>query len=158
MWWGTKGEKVWSNNQLDLFSMHTINNQGLLLFGELENDVIPEIMNDEIIRFLMDFSLCMKKYGKGGNLHSIDWILLTAKFIGWLKEGKIFSKSQAADWGLQNLKSNWKQHLQKAKELRKDPSKVKSSEYIEWINNLDTVIIEASKDLDMDLNEGVSML
>lgn len=158
LWWGTKGENIWSNNQLDLFTMYTIKNQGMLLYGESQNHIMPEISNDEIRQFLIDFSICMRKHGKGGSLHSIDWLLLTAKFIGWLKEGIIFSKSQAADWGLKNIKSNWKEHLHKAKELRKDPSKVKFSEYIEWINSLDVVIIEASNDLDMYLNEGANIL
>lgn len=48
LWWGTKGENVWSNNQLDLFTMYTIKNHGMLLYGESQNHIMPEISNDEI--------------------------------------------------------------------------------------------------------------
>lgn len=152
LWWGTRDEKVWSNNQLDLFTMYTIKKQGLLVYGELQNDVLPDISDDEIRQFLVDYSICMKEHGKGGRLHSIDWLLLSAKFIGWLKEGTIFSKSEAAEWGQTHLKSNWKEHLRRAKELRQNPSKINLPDYIEWLNNLDPVIREASNDLDRHLN------
>ncbi|SMG19874.1 hypothetical protein SAMN06295960_0968 [Paenibacillus aquistagni] len=72
LWWGTKGENIWSKNQLDLFTMYTIKNQGLLLYGESQNHIMPAIQKEEIRRYLLDFSICMREHGKGGSLHSID--------------------------------------------------------------------------------------
>lgn len=95
----------------------------------------------------------MKLHGKGGRLHSIDWLLLTAKFICWLREGRILSKSQAADWGIANIDSSWAMHLKRAKELRKEPSRQNLNEYCEWLMGLDVVIQEACKYLELQLEE-----
>lgn len=157
LWWGTKGERIWDKNQLDIFTMYSIKQQGLLIYGELQ-DQFPEISNEEIKQFLVQFSFCMKEHGKGGSLHSIDWLLLTAKFIGWLREGVIFSKSEAADWGLKHLTSDWTEHLLKCKELRKEPTKVDTPEYTSWLTNLESTIFEASKDLDRNIGEGANIL
>lgn len=158
LWWGTKGEKVWEENQLDKFTMYTIKNHGLLLFGESQYHMLPVISKEEINQFLIDFVSCMREHGKGGSIHSIDWLLLTSKFMCWLSSGEILSKSQAADWGLKHLKNSWKEHLLKSKELRKDTSKVRMPEYSEWLNKLDSVIIEASNDLDEQLRESRNFL
>ncbi|MHB0879704.1 aminoglycoside adenylyltransferase domain-containing protein [Paenibacillus sp. SEL1] len=158
LWWGTRGERMWEKNQLDTFTMYSIKKQGLLIYGDLQEHIFPEITKEEIKGFLIEFSLCMKEHGKGGSLHSIDWLLLAAKFIGWLREEIIFSKSQAADWGLRHITSDWKEHLLKCKELRKEPMEADSQEYTEWLNKLDSVIIEASKDLDREIEEGANIL
>lgn len=158
LWWGTKNEKIWKENQLDTFTMYTIKKQGLLLFGDSQNHQIPEITKEEIKQFLIDFVSCMKEHGKGGSLHSIDWLLLTARFICWLSEGVIVSKSQAADWGIKHLQNGWKDHLLYSKELRKDITKLRLPEYSAWLNKLDSVIIEASNDLDKQLRESPNFL
>lgn len=157
LWWGSKGERIWDKNQLDLFTMYSIKKQGLFIYGDSQEHVFPEISNEEIKCFLVQFSLCMKEHGKGGNLHSIDWLLLTAKFIGWLREKVIFSKSQAADWGLEHLTSDWREHLLKCKDLRKEPAKMNHPEYTTWLTNLDSIIIEASKDLDRYIEEDANI-
>ncbi|MNC51569.1 hypothetical protein D3C75_1008660 [compost metagenome] len=133
--------------------MYTLKNQGLLLYGESQNHILPEISEEEIILFLDNFLTSMRAHGKGGSLHSIDWLLLTAKFICWLTEGTILTKSEAADWGTKHLTGQWKDQLPKAKELRKEPEKLKQTRYASWINSLDQVIWEASADLEKLLHE-----
>lgn len=144
LWWGTKSEKLWKENQLDPFTMYTLRKQGLLIYGEPQHHLFPDLSREELVSFLHDFRICMRTYGKGGSLHSIDWLLLTAKFMCWYEEGDIISKSQAADWGLKHIKGPWKEQLPLAKELRKDPEKIKQAEYTSWINSLGPVILEAS--------------
>lgn len=144
LWWGTKGERLWTENQLDPFTMYTLRKQGLLIYGEPQHHLFPDLSRETMVSFLHDFLICMRTYGKGGSLHSIDWLLLTAKFMCWFKEGEIVSKSQAADWGLQHIKGQWKEQLPLAKELRKYPEKIKQAEYASWISNLGPVIREAA--------------
>lgn len=144
LWWGTKSEKLWKENQLDPFTMYTLRQQGLLIYGEPQHHLFPDLSREELVSFLHDFIICMRTYGKGGSLHSIDWLLLTAKFMCWYEDGDIISKSQAADWGLKHIKGPWKEQLPLAKELRKDPEKIKQAEYTSWINSLGPVILEAS--------------
>lgn len=148
LWWGTKRESVWTENKLDLFTLYTIKEQSILLYGESHLDNIPSYSKEEFISFFMEYAKCMRKFGKGNSLHSVDWLLLASKFIAWWQEGVILSKSQAADWGLLHLSSGWKENLKRCKELRKDPSMVTRLEYSEWLSNLEPAIIEASHDLD----------
>lgn len=148
LWWGTKSERIWTVNQLDTFTMYTLRKQGLLIYGESQHHLFPDISREEINTFLDNFMISMRTYGKGGSLHSIDWLLLTAKFMCWYEEGEIVSKSQAADWGLKHIKGPWKEQLPLAKELRKDPEKIKQAEYTSWINSLGPVILEATIDFE----------
>ncbi|UVI27397.1 DUF4111 domain-containing protein [Paenibacillus spongiae] len=153
LWWGTKSESVWTENQLDLFTLYTIREQSILLYGEPHQDNIPSYSREEFISFLKEYATCMRKYGKGNSLHSVDWLLLASKFIAWWQEGIILSKSQAADWGLLHLSGGWKANLQRCKKLRKDPSMATLLEYSEWLSNLEPAIIEASHDLDRILEK-----
>jgi hypothetical protein len=43
-----------------------------------------------------------RKHGRAGGLHSIDWLLTSARILYWLKEGELASKSRAADWAYAN--------------------------------------------------------
>ncbi|OME65757.1 hypothetical protein BSK65_23500 [Paenibacillus odorifer] len=137
LWWGTKRESVWTENQLDLFTLnqldlftlYTIKEQSILLYGESHLDNIPSYSKEEFISFFMEYAKCMRKFGKGNSLYSVDWLLLASKFIAWWQEGVILSKSHAADWGLLHLSSGWKENLKRCKELRKDPSMVTRLEY-----------------------------
>jgi hypothetical protein len=151
LWWGTKRESVWTENQLDLFTLYTIKEQSILLYGESHLDNIPSYPREEFISFFKEYAECMRKFGKGNSLHSVDWLLLASKFIAWWQEGVILSKSQAADWGLLHLSGEWKENLKRSKKLRKDPSMVTRLEYSEWLRNLEPAIIEASYDLDRAL-------
>lgn len=148
LWWGTKSESLWTENRLDRFTMYTLRKQGLLIYGEPPHHLFPDLSREELVSFLHDFMICMRTYGKGGGLHSMDWLLLTAKFICWYEEGEVVSKSQAADWGLQHLKGPWKEQLHMAKELRRDPEKIKQAEYASWVSNLGPVIMEAAAEFE----------
>ncbi|GIP21263.1 hypothetical protein [Paenibacillus sp. J22TS3] len=148
LWWGTMRETIWMENQLDIFTQYTIKEQSILLYGEPQQDNIPSYSREEFIIFLKEYATCMRMYGKGNSLHSVDWLLLASKFIAWWQEGNILSKSQAADWGYLHLNGRWKENLKRCKKLRKDPSMVTLLEYSEWLSNLGPAIIEASHDLD----------
>lgn len=59
LWWGTKRESDWTENQLDLFTMHTIKEQSILLYGESHLDNIPSYSKEEFISFLRNMpSVC----------------------------------------------------------------------------------------------------
>ncbi|OKP91526.1 hypothetical protein A3842_02790 [Paenibacillus sp. P3E] len=156
LWWGTKSESVWTENQLDLFTLYTIKEQSILLYGESHLDQIPSFSKEEFISFFKEYAMCMRKFGKGNSLHSIDWLLLASKFIAWWEEGVVLSKSQAADWGISHLSGGWKENLKRCKELRKNPSMATHLEYSEWLSNLEPAIIEASYDLDRALERKAS--
>ncbi|MEK4064789.1 MULTISPECIES: nucleotidyltransferase domain-containing protein [Paenibacillus] len=151
LWWGTKRESVWTENQLDLFTLYTIKEQSILLYGKSHLDNVPSYSREEFISFFKEYAKSMRMFGKGNSLHSVDWLLLASKFIAWWQEGVILSKSQAADWGLLHLSGGWKENLKRCKKLRKDPSMVTCLEYSEWLSNLEPAIIEASHDLDRAL-------
>lgn len=151
LWWGTKRETIWTENQLDLFTLYTIREQSILLYGESQQNDMPSYPREELMVFLKEYAMCMRKYGKGNSLYSVDWLLLASKFIAWWREGTILSKSQAADWGLLHLSCGWKENLMRCKQLRKEPALLTQQDYSEWLSNLEPAIIEASYDLDRTL-------
>lgn len=151
LWWGTRRESIWTENQLDLFTLYTIREQSILLYGEPQQNDLPSYSREELMIFLKEYAMCMREYGKGNSLYSVDWLLLASKFIAWWREGAILSKSQAADWGLLHLSGDWKENLMRCKQLRKDLTLLTQQDYSEWLSNLEPAIIEASYDLDRTL-------
>lgn len=132
-------------------NLYTIREQSILLYGESQQNDMPSYSREELMIFLKEYAMCMRKYGKGTSLHSVDWLLLASKFIAWWRQGTILSKSQAADWGLIHLSGGWKEKLMRCKQLRKDPALLTQQDYSEWLSNLEPAIVEASYDLDRAL-------
>jgi predicted nucleotidyltransferase len=151
-WWGTSGEKMWQSNQLGWLVLHTIHERGTVIWGEDVRHEIPAPTREQLLQDVGEFCRTIKKHGKGGRLHSVDWLLTAARELLWLKERRLSSKSEAADWGYRHATGAWREHLPRAKELRKNPALASSAEWQQWLGQLTAPIREAGEELERELH------
>ncbi len=142
-WWGTSGERPWDRNNLGWFVCKQIRERGIVLWGENLKQEFPEPRRDDLLSDTLTACQQGLTHGKGGTLHSIDWLLTAARSLQWLKCGTLSSKSEAADWGTQDAKGEWRNLLPRAKKLRLNPSLFETGDTRSWVATLTEPIQQA---------------
>lgn len=152
-WWGTSSERPWKSNQLGWLVLHVIRERGVVIWGEDIRHEIPVASREALIEDVRMACESTRRHAPGfiGRLHSVDFLLTAARLLLWLKEGRLSSKSEAADWGFTHAKGSWRQLLPQAKRMRLNPSTADSTEAKQWLNTLSTSIIEACKEVEHEL-------
>jgi hypothetical protein len=122
VWWGTSGERMWESNWLGWFDCLGIRERGMVIHGEDLRREFPAPTREQLVAEGTKFVGTVRRHGRGGELHSIDWLLTAARMLYWLKEGDLASKSQAADWAYANATGDWRAELPKAAWPRRSSS------------------------------------
>jgi len=152
LWWGTSGERQWRRNQLGWLVLHVIRQRGIVIWGGDIRPEIPAASEQDILHDIAQACASMRRNGRGGGLHSVDWLLTAARLIMWLREdGKLSSKSEAADWGHMHAIGAWRELLPRAKQLRKSPALAEEPETQTWLCSLSEPIEEACTELEHEL-------
>jgi hypothetical protein len=151
LWWGTSGERVWSKNELGSLVIRFMKERGVTIWGQELRNRLPEIGDDECIAEIRDFVRKTKRYGKSGELHSVDWLLTAARLILWLRERRYSSKSQAAEWGYRHINGDWRKYLLKAKALRLNPRMACRPDTKKWLSSLSPALKAAAEELEAEL-------
>jgi hypothetical protein len=147
LWWGTSGERPWERNQLGSLVLHVIRERGRIIWGEDIRGEIPPARREDLLADVRDFVLSAREHGRGGRLHSIEWLLTAARLLLWVREGRLSSKSEAADWGFANAQGDWRNFLPRAKQLRLCPTLIDSGDWPAWLATLDEPIAAATREL-----------
>ena len=155
LWWGTTSERLWHKNQLGPFVLHTIREQGLVIWGEDLRRRIPKIRKHEILQELLLHCTASRAHSKPTSLQCLDFLLTPARELLWLKTGKLSSKSEAADWGYRNAKGEWRKHLPRAKFLRRNPQAATCGDVQEWIRSLEPSILDATDELEREVKRAM---
>ena len=152
VWWGTSGERIWNENELEALDVKVIKDRGIVIYGDDLRHFIPEVSDTEYVVAIRKFRDTMRNQWKPGTLHSIDWILTCARHIYWLREGLLSSKSEAADWGFLNLNGEWRNELPRAKQLRLHPELYETANTKRWLDGLETAVKEAVSELSDEIS------
>ena len=150
-WWGTSGERPWESNQSGWFVLHVIRERGIVIWGEDIRHEIPIASHENLMKEVWMACKSIKQHAQGGNLHSVDWLLTTSRLLLWLKEGRLNSKSEAADWGFTHANGSWRELLPQAKQIRLNPSIADSAEVKRWLDALTGPIREACEEVECEL-------
>jgi hypothetical protein len=151
LWWGTSGERTWTSNELGWLVLHTIRERGIVAWGEDIRNRIPRASRDVLLQDVQSACDSMKAHGRGGTLHSVDWLLMAARLLLWLREGRLSSKSEAAEWGYVHARGTWRQFLPRARQMRLAPALADTPEARQWLDVLSAPIQQASTELQQEL-------
>ncbi len=143
LWWGTSGERSWDRSKLGWFVLKIIRERGIVVWGEDIRPEFPEPKRDDLLRDTLAACEDGLRYGHGGSLHSVDWLLMAARSLQWLKCGALSSKSEAADWAAEHAEGEWRKLLPRAKQLRLNPSLYEAEEMRRWAATLTDSIRDA---------------
>ncbi|MBN2380613.1 DUF4111 domain-containing protein [candidate division WOR-3 bacterium] len=150
LWWGTTREVPWHSNQLGWLVLHVIRERGKVIYGMDLKQEIPTASSQFLLEDIANFCRSVPAI-PNGDIHDIDWLLTSARLLLFLKEHRLSSKSEAADWGVSNAQGVWKAQLWKAKHLRLNPQLLDSAEWRNWLASLGPFINEAREELEAGL-------
>ncbi len=153
LWWGTSGERVWHRNELGWFDLYHIREHGIRVYGDDIRIKIPAASRADLLSDARKVCQAMRQHGRGGNLHSIDWLFTTARLLLWLQEDRLCSKSRAAEWGVQHAMGDWRNLLPRAKEIRQNPIQAQCADTRVWLEALTEPIQDACAELERELGK-----
>lgn len=150
-YWGTSSDKPRLGSSVRGLVAEVIHERGVTIWGEDITSEIPMPTRDEVLQDLRDSIPSMREHGRGGGLHSLDWLLTIARFLIIVREGRLSSKSDAADWGYMNAKGAWREYLPMARQVRKNPWMAELAHVKSWLQGLTEPIQEACAELEQEL-------
>ncbi|MCX6376992.1 MAG: DUF4111 domain-containing protein [Armatimonadetes bacterium] len=150
-YWGTSSDKPRPGSSVRGLVAECIHQRGVTIWGESITSEIPRPTREEILQDLRDSMPGIREHGRGGGLHSVDFLLTIARFLIIIRENRLSSKSEAADWGRVNAKGAWREHLPMAKQVRLNPALADSPETKAWLESLTAPIQEACAELEQEL-------
>ena len=149
-YWGTSSDKPRPGNSVRGLVAKCVHEVGVVIYGEDIRSEIPVPTREEILQDIRGSIPGIRQHGRGGGLHSIDWLLTIARFLILVKENRLSSKSEAADWGYANARGAWREYLPEAKRIRKNPQEAEMAQA--WLAGLTDPIQQACDELEQELS------
>ncbi|KPK85458.1 MAG: hypothetical protein AMJ81_03530 [Phycisphaerae bacterium SM23_33] len=155
-WWGTNGERPWEASQLGWMVLHVIRRRGRVIHGRDVCDEIPIPSREMIVEELRAFPRTAPDNCRSalGDVHAVDFLLTAARLLLWLREDRLSSKSEAADWGFRNAEGPWRQLLPRARHLRLHPAEAELPRHRRWLRTLEASTRAACEEVARWLDAG----
>lgn len=149
-YWGTSGERIKDRYDLAGFSMRSLHENGVLIFGEEVRTGIPYPSDEEMLSQVSQLIATIRKYAVATNegIHSADWLFLICQSLYWLKTGSITCKTKAAEWAREQFNEPWCTSLNKAIWLRIHPEEAGTEENRRWLHGLGPAVQNACDTLE----------
>ncbi|NLO47874.1 MAG: DUF4111 domain-containing protein [Clostridiales bacterium] len=143
VYWGTNGQRIAENYEMDSFGMAVLLDSGVLLHGI---DVRERMTYPTYTQIRSDIVHHVETARKHGIV--IGWLLDIARGIYTLRTGKIIAKTAAGEWASKEGLCPDADLLQKAVQIRKEPQQFSKED--KAINN--AVIQQFADVLDKELH------
>ncbi len=150
-YWGTSGDKPRPGSSVRGLVAEVIHDRAAIIYGENIIPEIPKPTREEILQDLNGSIPGIRDHGCGGGLHSVDYLLTIARFLIIIRENRLSSKSEAAEWGVVNAKGAWREYLPMAAEVRRNPEMALRPDVKKWLESLTGPIQQACDELDDEL-------
>ena len=139
VYWGTSGQRIRQQYDLDPFTRLEIIQHGRLLAGEDVRSRIPLPAYSELAAAVQFHYNTIRKYAIQTNesLYSCGWLLDIARCIFTLRTGTVIAKTQAGAWALENHLCPDEAALRKTLQIRRNPLPYKNApETKHWLASL----------------------
>lgn len=156
VYWGTSGERITDNNtySFDSFNMTLLLQSGRLLYGQdirggLKMPGYGELRGDVKRHYgsIRQYALTTRR-----GIHSFEWLLDIARGIYTLRKKAVVSKTEAAQWALDNGLCPVAEALETALKIRKDPMKYQNdAEVLDYSEALGSSIQQFADVLEEEL-------
>lgn len=145
VYWGTSGQRIKSQCDLDPFSRLEIADFGRILCGEDLCSRICRPSRQELHEAVHTHYQTIREHGSetGQSLYSAGWILDIARCLYTLQTGSILGKTQAGEWALENGCPGDEDVMRRVLEIRRQPLRAREDpQTMTWLGTLGTKIQE----------------
>ena len=161
VYWGTRGQKIIEQYEIDPFTAIEINEYGMVLYGKDLRGMIPYPTEKEIYEGVKNYYNAIRKYAQvtDKRITSSGWFFDIARCLYTLKTGKVIAKTAAAEWALSEGLVPNVHVIQRLIRVRKNPELyISDEETLEWIGTLGPYVQEFADVLERELNNCLTRL
>lgn len=156
LWWGTTGERPINRNHLGWLNLLDIRQSGIVIFGLDLRSEIPQPTRSQLLNDVRSACRDIREHGEGGYPHSSDWLLQSARFLAFLREERLFTKSEAAEWAAQHASGDWRKQLAACSRYRRDAAFRTAAGTQSWLESLSAPIREACDEVERALSKMIA--
>ena len=139
VYWGTSGQSIKQEYNIDVFSKYEIIKYGKLIYGKEVRDQLKMPSHDELKDAIKKHYFSIREHAKttDKSLYSCGWLLDISRCIYTLKHNDVISKTEAGKWALKNKICPVEKELKNALKIRKRPTRYIDKERIQqWLSSL----------------------
>jgi len=103
------------------------------------------------VKEIRDACRMMRQQEREAGQHSVDWLLQSARYLAFLNERRLFSKSEAAEWAEKHASGSWRHYLKDCSRYRRDSAYRSRPGAKQWLEALHVPLEEACDELEMVL-------
>lgn len=137
VYWGTSGQRITDNHQLDSFGIAELFDNGILLYGE---DIRNKMTYPAYTQMRDDIALYVQVARTHGVV--VGWLLDIARGIYTLRTSKIIAKTAAGEWVLEERICPDADLLHRTVQIRKEPLR-----YSKEDKSIDNAVIQRFADV-----------
>jgi len=155
IYWGTKGEKIKDNYNLDSFSMKELIEHGFLVYG---NDIRVKLSMPTFDQLVIDIKHhynTIREHAQltGRNFYSFGWFLDISRCLYTLQTGNIIAKTKAGEWAIKNELCPNADIMKRILEIRNNPLRYKNEETFDYAQTLGPDVQKYADVLEKELNK-----
>ena len=141
VYWGTTGEKIRERHAFSAFDRASLLSNGQLLLGKdvRRHFEMPEY--PEIATAALSHAMTIRQHGKGArSLYAYGWLLDVARCLYTLVNGRLTTKTAAAQWALDEHLCPCPAELSMALTVRRQPELIKDESVLAYAEGLTEAI------------------
>lgn len=146
-WWGTTRERPMEVNHLGWFVHEVIRQAGVVAYGQDLRNEFPAPTRDALLAEMRDFLVNARRYYESPRAW-MDGLFTVARMLVWLQEGRLSSKTGAADWAVEGAKGAWKADMGWLRDLRLHPEVLAEAFSRNGLNRLRLAFLSACDELE----------
>lgn len=154
VYWGTTGQRITDNYELDVFSRYELAKYGVSVYGADDRDIFSVPGRDEAVSAIKNHYDTIRKYAVKTNesIYSCGWLFDIARCIYTLRYNDIIGKTQAGIWALNEHIFSDEEPMRMALKIRRQPMKYKYNDDIKlWLTNLGSTVQKYADVLETEL-------
>lgn len=154
VYWGTSGQKIKKNCDLDPFSRLLIVQSGRVLCGKDIRMLVKRPDAAELRAAVSAHYQSIREHGSktGQSLYSAGWILDIARCLYTLRTGGVIGKTQAGEWAIANGCAGDQDVMRRVLEIRRSPLTHRDDpSVLEWLGALGPKVQEYAAVLQREL-------
>lgn len=141
VYWGTTGERVKGTHSFSAFDRASLLQNGQLLLGRDMRRHIEMPDYDEITTAVADHLASIREHGKGSrSIYAYGWLLDIARCLYTLVNGRLTTKTAAAQWALDEHLCPCPAELSMALTVRRQPDLIRDESVLDYAEGLTEAI------------------
>ena len=156
LYYGTSGQRITTQWQMDPFSLLSLHKNGKLLLGEDIRPLLPCPTYADLVDGIRFHLHTIRTYAKetDGSLYSCGWLLDIARCLYTLRNKTIIRKTEAGKWALQQHLCPEPDQMERTLIVRKNPSEaLKNPGTHDWLKTLGPSVQKFADVLEKELEE-----